>query len=350
MRALGASLSPLLLSALAAAQHDRIVWTDGTVTAGVRVESFSWRAIEYTSAGQTEQRPADAVASLEVQSVADVFASAYAAEQPEEAAARFAEIAAERVAADPFVAQWGWVEAARVHLGRGARDAARAVLDELVARVPDTGFYPHRFRMQLDDRLAEGGARAGEAQEIAREYAEVVAAQGWPAGFAREADYYAIMARAAAGSLAGDELAAELQGLLRETEGAYPAVASRVQLRLADGLRARGEWEAARAAYRELVDRDGLDDATRAQALLGLGDAYLEGGARAETEPCHDAMISFLRAYLETAAVPRAARAEALYRAAQACEKWNGPDAAGMARRLRGYLQRDFAESAWAQK
>jgi hypothetical protein len=86
------------------------------------------------------------------------------------------------------------------------------------------------------------------------------------------------------------------------------------------------------------------------QALLGLGHTRLAAGGPTDTEPYRDALLAFLRVYLEAPGSSAELKAEALYHGSLAAEKWRGPDAGAMAASLRGYLRRDFPASPWANR
>lgn len=352
MNPLAAASAALLLALAPAAlaQKDRIVWTDGTVSDDVRVQDFTWREIKFTEKGRAEQRPADSVASIEVNKFKEAYRRAYGATSAGDRYDQFLSIAESLASKEPFLAQWGYLEAARLQAKINQYGEAFAVLEKMVQDLPDTGFYPEVFRWKLDYYLAQGKDKAGSATAVAKKYNQTTLEKGFPDGFVYEASYYDLMARAVDGSLEGGALQGELDGLLDKTEGAYPAVADRVRVQLANAHRAANEFDEARSIYQKLADKAGIDETTRALALLGLGYTDMETADRTNVELYREALLSFLRVYLETPGVAGEIRAEALYNGALAAEKWRGPDSGGMARRLRGYLRRDFPDSPWASR
>jgi hypothetical protein len=290
------------------------------------------------------------VARVEVAKVRDAYRRAYGAGSDADKYDQFLSTAESLTAKDPFLAQWGYLEAARLQVKNNDYGEAFAVLEKMVKELPDSGFYPELYRWKLDYYLAQGEEQARNAKAVAQQYSKITLEKGFPDGFVHEAAYYDMMTRAADGSLEGAALRNELEALLDRTEGAYPSVADRIRVQLANAHRVAKEFDEARAIYDKLVEKDAVDETTRALALVGLGYTLMETADRTNTEPYRDALLSFLRVYLETPNVAAEIRAEALYNAALAAEKWRGPDSGAMARRLRGYLRRDFADSAWASR
>lgn len=338
------------LAPAAAAQNDRITWTDGTMTEKVKVQGYTLREIKFSQRGKEDQRSADTVANVQVQKVEDIYRRAYGAASNDEKFGTFLSIAQGLVDKDNFMAQWGYLEAARIARQLGEYNQAFAVLEEMVQKMPDSGFAPEVFRFKLDYYLPLGKEKARSALAVATQYNKTAIEKGWPDGFLHEASYYELMARAVDGSVEGGALQGELKGLLNKTEGSYPAVADRIKVQLADVQRQEGNLKQAQKTYNELVDKNGVDDNTRMRALLGLGHTYFAGGDPTNTEPYRQALLAFLRVYLEAPSTAYDLKAEALYHGSLSAEKWRGPDSSGMASRLRGYLRRDFSESPWASR
>lgn len=341
----------LCLAPCAAAQKDKIHWTDGKVTDGCRIRDYTVREITYHKGGNTESQPSDRVARVECQRVREAYRRGYGAGNPDEAYSLFrAEREARVKRGDCFVAQFGFLEEARLLRANSQYNECFATLEQLAKDCPESAFVPELFRFKLDYYLAQGAEKARSAKTVATKYRETAERNAWPQGFQLEAAYYEVMADAAAGAISPGVMESRLRDLLDKTDGTYPLVANRVKLQMANLLRRAKRLDDARAFYRQLVDAEFVDEATRAAAYVGLGYAEFESGDPSNREPYKRALLYFLRAYLETPDAPREIRAEALYNAIQACEKWRGPDSAAMARRLRAYLRRDFAETSWAKR
>jgi len=335
--ALFAALSPCAVA------QDKIVWTDGTTTADVKVTDFTWREVKYTARGQSEVRSADAVADLDVKRVADAYRRAFSAQNDDEAYTVFRREAEKLTPKDAFLAQFGFVNAAEMLVKNGESKQAFLLLEKMVEDLPDTGFYPSLYRVKLETYLSMGDEGMGNAAAVAKKYHDTALTQGWPDGFVLEAEFYQLLT-------SGETNESQLRTLLGKTEGKYPQVANRLRVRLADAKRAAGDLDSARQAYTDLLDRPGVDSGTRAHAQLGLGHTEFASGDPANTEPYREALLSFLRVYLEPANIASDMRAEALYHAALACDRWRGPDSGQYAARIRHYLHRDYPDSSWANR
>ena len=350
MNQLAAGLFVLALPAAAAAQNDRIVWADGTATKGCQVTDFTWREVKFSEGGRNQARPADDVVRLEVEKVNEAYKRALAATSNDDRYNGLRAEAEKLAGTQPFLAQFGFLWAARLLLKNDQHDEAFALLEKMEKDLPNAGFRPEVYRIKLDYYLSGGKESSANAKAVARKYSDVVLKEGWPDGFVHEATYYDIRARAAAEEIAPAAEQTELKALLAKVSGTQPAVADRVRVQLAGSLRRMNRLDEARKMYEEVAGKESADDATRGQALLGLGHTLYAQGDSTQTEPYRAAMLAFLRVYLETAGAAEEVKAEALYYAAEACDKWRGQDAPAMSRRLRSFLRRDFPASPWTKR
>ncbi len=332
-----------------AAQSDRIVWTDGTVTKDVRVTDFTWKEVTWTERGNESTRSADLVASIDCEKWADTYKRALAAGTASEAYDQY-RLQLDKLTDKPFLQQYGFIEGARLLVGNAEYSEAFALLEKLRADCPNSGFLPDVFRFKLDYYLGLGAEGANNAKTVAKKYKDTAIQEGWPDGFVADANLYETMAKAAAGEATGSALQNELKGLVSRTESTYPDVASRARVQYGHALRAANELDTAREAYEEVLSKDGISERVMAQALVGLGYTHMATGDPSNTEPYRDAMLAFLRVYLAAPNAGKELRAEAVFNAAAAADKWRGDDASAMARRLRSYLRRDFADTSWAER
>jgi len=340
----------LAVAAPVAAQNDRIYWVDGTVTEKVTVTDFDLTQIKYKSRNGDESASSDRVARLEVEKVQDEYKRAYGAATDQDRYNNFMGKAEELInKPDLFLAQFGLIEAIRLQMTVGQPAEGFAVFDKMLKELPQSGFIPEGYRLKLQYYL---GTKTGapSAKTVAATYAKEAAQNGWPNGYVHEASFYEIMAEAAGGQLQPDALVGKLKSLQSQVEGGFPAVANQVRLQIANVQLGAKQLDEARKIFEDLSKLPSADEATLAGAQLGLGHVYFEQGDPANTEPYRAALLAFLRVYLMHKEAPPSTRAEALYYAAEACDKWRGPDAAAMARRLRGYLRRDFGDSEWAKR
>jgi tetratricopeptide (TPR) repeat protein len=343
-----AALSVLCLAPAIAAQTDRIVWTDGTVTNECRVNDFTIKEVSYSVRGRTETRSSDAVANLEVEKVRDTYKRAFGAANDDDAYSAFLSRIKE-LGDKPFLAQFGYVSAAKLLMKNGQHNDAFAMLEEMGTKIPTAGFAPEQFRMKLDYYLSLGQEGARNAGIVAQKYHETAIKEAWPDGYVSEAAFYRLMARAASGEVDAAGLQTELRGLLGQTEGTYPSVADRVRIQLANAQRGQNQLDKAKQTYQEVLAKSSTSDSTRAQALVGLGYVHMQSGDPSNTEPYLGALRNFLKAYF-TDGASADLKAEALFNASEAADKWRGPDSSAMARRLRGLLHRDYPDSTWSKK
>lgn len=338
----------LLLTAGLAAQSDRIVWTDGSVTDKIRVTDFTWKEVTYSERGSTETRSADMVASLDVSKVRDTFKRAFAAGTDDERYSQF-RLQIDKINDRTFEVQFGYLAAARLLMKNGETNEAFALLEKLQKDHPKSGFLPDVFRIKLDHYMGLGADGARNAKTVAKQFRDTAVGEAWPDGFVAEADYFSILAKSLGGEVEGKALQKELEGLIGRTRDRFPNVADRAMVQLGTVQRQLNDMDGARENFEKVLDKDGIDAGTRAQALIGLGHVQMAAGDPSNKEPYRAALMAFLRVYVMPEASP-GQKAEALYSGSQAAEKWGGPDSSAMARRLRGYLRRDFADSPWAKK
>jgi hypothetical protein len=339
----------LSLAAAATAQNDRIYWVDGSVAENVRVTAFDMQRVTYQARGGEEMASSDRVGRLEVEKVAEEYKRAYGAASLEERYNQF-RIQKDKLLEKPdlFLAQFGYIEAIRLQTTADAGEAF-AMFDQMLKDTPQSGFIPEGYRIKLQYYLSSKGG-ASSAQKVAETYVKRATEEGWPDGFVHEANFYAIMADAAGGGLQPDALVSKLEALLAQVQGGFPAVASQVRLHIGNVKLQAKQIEEARKVFEDLASQPPYDQATRAGAQLGLGHVHFAQGDPANTDPYRQALLAFLRVYLMNREAPASMRAEALYFAAESADKWRGPDSATYARRLRGYLRRDFGSSEWAKR
>lgn len=345
------TLVVLAATVSAAAQDDRIYWVDGTVTEKVTVTGFDQAQVRYKTRSDEENASSDRVARLEVEKVKEEYKRAYGAGTDEDRYRYFIGKADELIAkSDQFLGQFGLIEAIRLQMSVGQPAEGFAVFDKMLKELPQSGFIPEGYRLKLQYYLGSKSG-ASSAKTVAATYVKEATQNGWPNGFVHEAGFYEIMAEAAGGQLQPEALVAKLKALLTQVEGGFPSVANQVKLQIANVQLSAKQLDEAKKIFEDLANQSSsTDEATLAGAELGLGHIYFEQGDPSKTEPYRDALLAFLRVYLVHKQAPSATRAEALYYAAEACDKWRGPDAAAMARRLRGYLRRDFGDSEWAKR
>lgn len=359
MRQLVSALSPAPLSAVLVvgaltaplAAQDVIEWIDGTKTERVRVSDFNTLEIKWSSSG-SDKKPSDQVRELTVQKAREKFARGYAARDQKagETAELFLGVAREELTKTPFLAQFGFWEAGRFLFDNGKEDEGIPIFDELITKLPDSGFVPRAYAMKIEYYL--GSNKAKSADKVAKDYNSTALTKGYPDGYVRESELYMILAQAAGGALKAGELRSQLEVLVTRTESSYPTICSRARVYVANSLRQEGKLDEAMQLYSKITEQKALDKATLALAMLGTGHIHLARATESNKEGYREALMAFLHVYVDAQDAGQDVVAEALFFGAEAAKKWGGVDSNLIAARLRGNLRNDarFNGSEWAKK
>ncbi len=339
-KALSTTLLALIVSPLAA-QKDRIQWTDGTITDRCVVTAFSLHEIKYRKGGQDEVAPSDRVGDLTIEKVRDRYKQAYGASMAEQPAT-FLQIADDRFADDPFLGQFGYIEATRRFIKAGDASSAFSALDQLAQKYPTSGFLPDTFTTKIQHYL--GKDKAGDAAKVALRYKQTTAGQAYPMGYQIEADYYETLTSGRSGTLPPSQVRGNMQRIFNEAGADHPVIANMARLELANSLLGEKKYDEAKREYEEILDQPNLDQRIRGGAWYGVGRAQYAAGNPGAKEHYHDALLSFLRVYVANRDADPIVVAEALDYGAMAAEKWGGTDAGRMNRRLKTILRQEFPD------
>ena len=132
--------------------QDVITWVDGTTTDRARVSDFNVIEIKWLGGGSSDKRSSDQVLDLSVAKVQETFKRGYAAKDQNAAdtADMFLGVAREEMTKTPFLAQFGLWEAGKFLMEVGKEAEAFPIFDELMTKLPDSGFVPRAMAMKLD--------------------------------------------------------------------------------------------------------------------------------------------------------------------------------------------------------
>jgi hypothetical protein len=342
---------PLLftLAATALAQ-DTIEWADGTKTENCNVTDYTVAEIKFTAKGTRETKPSDQVVAVTVQRVKDVYRRAFSERETEGGPGQFISIARRELKSSPFIAQFGFFEAANALFETDKDADAIAALDELLKELPEAGLAPRAFVAKIEFYL--GSDKAKSAQKVAKDYNDMATTKSYPDGFLRESEFYMLMADAAAGAMKPADLRTQLELMVTKVDGKYPNLANECRLQIAHSLRADNKLDDAAPIYEKLAQAKTATPRVVAGAQLGMGHVNLAKGTPASKDPYRSALLSFLRVYVETQNSAPYLAAEALYYGGEAAKRWGGTDSAMMAARLNFILTRDarFSGSEWAKR
>jgi tetratricopeptide (TPR) repeat protein len=329
-----------LLATAVAAQDDRIVFVDGKVVTGARVDAFDIRSLRYNKSGRDETASADQVAKVELAKFKEVYRRGI------RDADMMLTVAREQLAAkETLMAQFGFVGAAAQFFDTDRAPEGVATLDELAKSIPEAGVLPEVYRQKFEYYMGLGGRGASSALQVAKKYQNDAIGGAWPTGLSIEAEFF--VALADRGTPA--EFQNKLRGIVSKAGGIQPLVANRANIELAHSLRETKDYDGATRIYEDVAKRDGADGSSRAGAYLGLGKILLEQGSASGKDAFKQAMLYFLRVRLETRDAWPAQHAEALYHAVLAAGKWQGPEYQYIMARCRGVLLNEFKGTEWAE-
>lgn len=332
--------------------QDVISWVDASTTDRCRVSDFTVLEVKWQTGSGTDRKSSDLVASLQVTAVAEKYRRGYAAKEQNAADTpdQFLAVARAELPKSPFLAQFGFWEAGKILYEAGKPAEAFAVFEELIEKLPDSGFVPRAIALKLEYYL--GGSKAKSAEKVARDYNLLATTKSFPDGYLRESEYYLIMAQAAGGSLKAADMRNQLDALSAKCEGRYPSVAHRCRLQVAHSLRGEGKLDEALSIYNRIIADKAADRTSLAGAQLGLGHVQLSRASESNKDAYRAALMAFLRVYVEAQDAAPDLVAEALYHGYDASLKWGGTDHRLVASRLRHVLRTDarFNETDWAKK
>jgi hypothetical protein len=294
--------------------EETLVWHDGTSTRGRLIE-WTVHEVRYMVGSRRESRPSWRLARIDGQGVRDP--------------------------------QVGALETA--HKQRQARDltAALGTLAALFQKIPNSALWPLSWRWRIEDALQRDDRPAALAAIAG--YREQAAKDKWPDPWLQEAALFEVVVRLEANEVDAGEARGKLRAIQAQVGGAPNPVLWRARLQLAL-LQQKDDPAAAERELRELVGEAATDQDLLARVWLALGQILHARGTDAAREPFHQALLAFLRVWLETPAAWPELRAEAAYFAAAAAERWQGNDWRVIHARMRGLLQRDHAGSRWAKR
>jgi hypothetical protein len=332
---LAATLFALLAANVATAQSDKIHLVNGTVVEKCQVTEYGIRSVRYKRGSGTESVETDRVAKLELGKFKSVYARGL-----EDAALMLTLVGEQVKAKNDVMAQVGYVACANRFLDEGNPAQAIATLNELAKEYKEGGALPEVYRLKFEYYMGVGSP---DALKVAKKYETDAIGGAWPDAFAIEASFFQALAEKSSPA----DFQKKLKTIVSRARSTNPIVASRANIELAHSMRKSGEADGAKRIYEEIVGKDAVDDSARAGAYLGLGLIDLEG--EGGKDAAKQALLYFLRVRLETRDAWPSLQAEALYHAAQAARKWQGPEYVYIVGRCRGLLFNEYPNSVWAK-
>lgn len=332
---LAAAFSALTLVAAATAQSDKLFLTNGTVVDDCKVTDYGVRTVRYKRGSSTESVETDKVIKVELAKFKTVYARGL------RDAGMMLTLAREQLKAkESVMAQLGFINAANQFFDQGNAPDAVASLNEVSKAFPEGGAQPDVFRLKFEYYMGVGSR---DAVTVAKKYEQQAIGGAWPDGFAVEASFFQALSEKSS----PEDFQRKLKTIASRARNANPTVAGRANIELAHSMRKSGSVDEAQRIYEGIVKKDSVDDSARAGAYLGLGLIAFEGTGGKDA--AKQALLLFLRVRLETTEAWPSLQAEALYYAAQAARKWQGPEYRYIVGRCRGLLFNEYPNSEWAK-
>jgi len=336
-------LALLVLVAPLFAQDDRVFKIDGSTVDEVSVDGFDIRELKYKKGGLSLSIGADQVAKVELANFDDVFRLGL-----RDADLMLTKAREQLADSEPLMAQLGFVAASAMFFDSERPVEAVAALEEMQQALPEAGVIPEVYRQKFEYYMGKGAKGAANGTAVAKKYLSAAQGNAWPVGFVLEAEFFQALAERVGGA---DPVAyqSKLRSIISRASAENIMVANRANVQLADSLRETKDVDGARRIYETLAKKQGVDSSTRAGAYLGLGMVTLmeAGNDRAANK---QALLWFLRVYLETRDAWPSLQANALYHAVLAAGQWRGPEYQYIMARCRGVLKNQFPNSDWTQR
>lgn len=327
-------------------QKDTVVLTDGTTFKNVKITKYDVETIEWRKSNSVETRASDKVAEVTCDRVTEIYRRAYSLGNSPEAAGTFIDEAAKQE--DPFLKQFGYYEAAQLRMIEGNVAQAFAVFAELRKQVPTSAFTIEEYRTKFDYYTGLGKDGAVNSKKVATAYRNEAATK-LSRGFQVEAQLYLVIADLLGGQADANQIKDDIDRVVSDASG-FPNVRQRAMLVKADLLRSSSDLSGASELYEELLEEKYSTNLVRGGALLGRGHVQLKRGTPGDKEPFREALLAFLRVYVEREGLAPSTVAEALFFGKQAANSWGGEDSNRMAGYLQFRLERDYPETTWAKR
>ena len=325
----------LTFVAAATAQSDKIYLVDGTVVEECKITDYGVRTVRYKRGSSTESVETDRVSKVKLAKFDSVYARGL------RDADMMLTLAREQLKAKASVmAQLGFVSAANQFFDQGNASQAVASLNEVSKAFPEGAAQPDVFRLKFEYYMSVGSR---DALTVAKRYEQQAIGGAWPDGFAVEAAFFQALSEKSS----PEDFQRKLKSIASRARNANPTVAGRANIELAHSMRKTGSVDEARRIYDGIAKKESVDDIARAGAYLGLGLIEFEGTGGKDA--AKQALLMFLRVRLETTEAWPSLQAEALYYAAQAARKWQGPEYRYIVGRCRGILFNEYPNSEWAK-
>lgn len=342
------------------ASADRIYLSDGSILEKVDVASESLTEVRYKAQGSSKEETvaADRVLHIEFEEMPKSIATA----EIDADARRFgaaisgmqdylANIGGKKDKDHPWAKPYAMYRIAKLNKLGGDLEGMVGAVEALKTEMPDSRYVPVATLDHIDTLISINDVNA--AKEALSAFSAAIKSSGLPQRWEYEVDVRRLITD---GSLKGESLESKLEDLAKKAS-AHSSVESLAEVKRAESLIARDNFESAAEVLREVTENPKAPAATMAAAWTALGEALYEqaqltsaSDAQEErTELLEEAQLAFMRVVVnhefEYGYVAKAA-----YFAGRTFQELKAEDWRDNARDLFNYVRRNFPDSDWANQ
>ena len=353
-----AIFSALLLAPTASA--DRIYLSDGSILEKVDVVSESLTEVVYKAASSAKEETvaADRVLDIEFEQMPKTMATA----EIDAKAKRFgaaisgmqdylANIGGKKDKDHPWAKAYAMYRIAELNKLGGDLEGMVAAIDALKTKMAESRYVPVAMLDHIDTLISINDSNG--AKEAISAFSAAIKTSNLPQRWEYEADARRLMTDS---SLKGESLESKL-GELAKKAAAYSSVNALAEVKRAESLIARDNFESATEVLRDVTENPKATGATMAAAWTALGEALYEqaqltsatDAQEERTNLLEEAQLAFMRVVVnhefEYGYVAKAA-----YYAGRTFQELKPEGWRDSARDLFNYVRRNFRDSDWAQQ
>lgn len=349
-----------LLALPVAGRADTIFRTDGKPIEDCKLRSEDFKTVQYTVGSDKKDLASDTVLRIVPERVPKLLDSARAALQENDLATAIADIELYIdgvLSSDKGDKQFPWGPAFAMHWlielrsSVGDLDGLVKAADQLIAKAPESLYVPLAFLAKAD-ALTDLG-KGAEARQALQALKLVVDEKGLSKRWSLEVELSLVLSE---GKLKGDKLREKLDQLSGQAE-AYPTVANRAKLAVAESFLGDKEFSAAETILQRTIDSGKADERTMAGAYTGLGDCQFQRAVdlfKAEKKPeaealLVDAVLSYMRV-VEVYEGQSRYVAKSMFFAGRAFDQLQDDVSQDRASRMYREVARQFPNSTWAKE
>jgi tetratricopeptide (TPR) repeat protein len=337
-----------------AASADTIFLTAGNTISGVRITGETYKEISYKDGSKNKTVKADKVLRVEFTSKStqvDQAETSAADGQLYDAIAEY-EAIVERFAETGRTRTFAWEPAYAlnrlIELNREVGDAEHliAAADQLIAKIPDSGYVPTAFLAKAETQFLTGEAAA--ATKTLADFQILIQSQALSGRWRIEHKLAGVLFGS---KEKGKALRSKLDAISNEAGSSFPIVSTRADVAIAESLITDKQFSEAEPIFKDVSENPASGVSTLAAAYTGLGDCLIKRAVATtgteKFELLQDARLAYLRVVVvyksESRYVPKA-----MFWAGRAFDESTEDEDKASAQRLYKQVMRDYKGSEWA--